>query len=215
MLHTFKIYGQRYAIDTVSGAIHKLTELQTDMLRYLKLPFESAFPSSLRYDLAKYESAKLKEAYLELKKLWDDGVFMSETPSTLPSIAPAVRDFDKSVQFSASKPVFATEVIKLADNGSAVISAVMDSFAPVKECDYDIVEGEYERIAKEIIKRVGGRVPFPAFTFIPFELDFAVDAKGYPHLVSEGKANVFEGGSSADKKLVECAIAVYFAKNNI
>ena len=215
MLHNFKIYGQRYAIDTDSGAIHKLTELQTDMLRYLKLPFESAFPSSLRYDLAKYESEKLKAAYLELRKLWLDGVFMSDTPSALPSIEPAARDFDKEVQFSGVKPVFASEVIKLADAGSEILSAVMSTDTPVKECDYDIVEGEYERIAKEIIKRVGGRVPFPAFTFIPFELDFAVDGNGYTHLVTKDKAKVFEGGTTVDKKLVECAIAVYFAKNNI
>ena len=61
MIHKFKLYGQRFAIDTESLAVHKLSELQYDMLTYLRFPFEDAFPSTLRYDLAKYESSKLSE----------------------------------------------------------------------------------------------------------------------------------------------------------
>ena len=185
MLHSFKLYGQRYALDTESGAVHIISEIQNDMLKYLKLPFESVFPSSLRYDLAKYESSKLKEAYFEFAKWNEDGVFMSDIPTKLPTIEPQNRNCADNVIFNATKFVFASEVIKLADSGVKLINATEDASSPVKETDYDIVESEYERIAKEIIKRRSGRSPFPAFDFLPFGLDFAKDEKGYSHIVSK------------------------------
>ena len=80
MVYRFKLYGQRYMIDTASCALHELSELQYDMLSYLKLPFEDQFPSSLRYDLAKYESSQLAQAYMTFRKWHTDGIFLSETP---------------------------------------------------------------------------------------------------------------------------------------
>lgn len=213
MIHSFKLYGQRYALDLESGAVHLISEIHGDMLKYLNLPFESIFPSSLRYDLAKYESSKLKEAYFEYAKWNEDGVFMSNTPKKLPMIEPENRNPDETVTFSGTKFVFASEVIRLADSGLKLINATEDTTAPVKECDYDIVESEYERIAKEIIKRRSGRSPFPVFDFLPFELPFAKDENGYSHITYDGFMTAFgENGTSVQKKIVECAIAVYFSK---
>lgn len=212
MLHSFKLYGQNYALDTESGAVHILSDIQRDILRYLRLPFESSFPASLRYDLAKYESEQLKDNYMQLRRYWLDGVFCSEQPFSLPSKADTLPNADVCVKFDEKKFIFASEVIKLADEGHTVISAKEDSNAPVKESEYDIVESEYERIAKEIIKRKCGRLPLPVFTFAPFELAFELDAKGYKHIVSEQAALAFgENGTPIQKKLVECAIAVHFA----
>ena len=83
MVDRFKLYGQRYMIDTASCALHELSELQYDMLSYLKLPFEDQFPSSLRYDLAKYESSQLAQAYMTFRKWHFDGVFLSVEPLKL------------------------------------------------------------------------------------------------------------------------------------
>ena len=213
MVHSFKLYGQRYAFDLGSGAIHKLSELQFDMLRYLRLPFENAFPSSLRYDLAKYESSALSEGYLSLGKLNSDGVFDAECPLSTEITDTKKRDADKTVVFDERKFVFASEVIKLADAGIKLISAVESADAPVKECDYDILEAEYERIAKEIIKRRTGRVPFPSFDFTQFDIDVTVDDLGYTHVTSKEVFDAFgENGNAVKKKIAECAIALSFIK---
>jgi len=212
MVHTFKFYGQCYAYDIASGAVHTISEIQRDVLKYLNLPFENALPSSLRYDLAKYESEQLKKAYFELSDLCADGVLLSEQPLTMPTIAPKNRISENNVIFDGVKFVFATEVIRLADSGYKTVSATESKSDPVKESDYDIVESEYERIAKEIIKRKTGRIPFPAFEFTPFRLDFGKDSKGYTHILSEDASQAFgESGSSVQKKLIECAIAVFFS----
>ena len=209
MVHSFKLYGQRYALDTESGAIHMLTEVQSEILRYLTLPFESVFPSALRYDLAKYESEKLKEGYFSLSRLCDDGVLLSENPVRLQISPASLPSPDRTVCFDSKKFVFASEVIKHADDGSAVISAVETE--PVNSTEYDIVESEYERIAKEIIKRRTGRIPLPAFIFTPFCLTVEKDGKGYPHISIDKVNDAFgANGSSVKKRILECAIALYF-----
>ena len=213
MVHSFKLYGQRYAFDIGSGAIHKLSEVQFDMLRYLKLPFENAFPSSLRYDLAKYESSALKEGYLALAALNKDGVFESNTPVSLGVQTTPNVPAEKTVTFDATRFVFASEIIKLADSGVKTLCAIQSDVAPVKESDYDILESEYERIAKEIIKRKTGRIPFPPFDFTPFNISVALDSKGYPHVLSSEIFDAFgPNGNLVKRKIAECAIALYFVK---
>ena len=213
MVHSFKLYGQRYALDTGSSTIHKLSEVQYDMLRYIKMPFEADFPSSLRYDLAKYESSKLREGYLELAKMNRDGVLDSDIPLVLEKKDDIKRVADKSVVFDGRKFVFAGEVIRLADEGAHILSACESEDLPVNSCDYDIVELEYERIAKEIIKRNTGRVPSPPFEFTPFDISVEKDSLGYLHITSPFVFAAFdENGTSLQKKIVECAIAVYFSK---
>ena len=123
MIYKFKFYGHYFALDTESAAIHNLTELQYDMLTYLRFPFEDVFPTTLRYDLAKYESSKLKDAYFEFKKLSEDGVFMSDSPLKLSTEPTKTRDAEKTVSYDAKKFVFATEVIRSADSGVKILSA--------------------------------------------------------------------------------------------
>ncbi len=216
MIHKFKLYGQRFAIDTESLAVHKLSELQYDMLTYLRLPFEDAFPSTLRYDLAKYESSKLSEGYLALAKLSIDGVFMSDSPVTVSATTKASRSADKSFECDERKFVFATEVIKAADNGSKLLSVTENASAPVRVSDYDIFLSEYERVAKEIIKRKTGRIPGDVFEFLPFDIPFANDDNGYVHIADASFRELLENeNESVGKKLAECAVAVYFADKEI
>ena len=212
MLHKFKLYGQRFVIDTTTGAVHKLSEISYDMLTYLRLPFENAFPSTLRYDLAKYESSKLAEAYMDLAKLGEDGVFSSITPLKVDDIINNVPSPQFEATYSKTKFVFATEVIKKVDEGFNIVSAKEDENSKVNNTDYDILALEYERIAKEIIKRKTGRIIGDVFTFTPFCLPFSVDNKGYTHLASSKLCKALEDGNDTILvKIIECAIAVYFA----
>lgn len=212
MVHVYKTYGQNYAIDTASGAVHKLSEIQADMMRYVTFPLSDSFPVTLRYDLAKYEAESIKKDYFELKKLCGDGVYMSAEPCVMyigidEHVMP-----DTEIVFSSKKPVFASDVIRAAEN-APFITAREDINDPVNEKDYDILENEYERVAKEIIKRRMGKIPLRPFDFEPFELPFAKDEKGYTHLLCDDIASTFEkSGSVIRKKIIECAVAVHFSK---
>lgn len=209
MIYKFKLYGQRYMVDTASCAVHKLSQLQYDMLGYLTLPFEDSFPSALRYDLAKYESSQLAQAYMEFRKWHFDGVFMSDLPLKLHETEISSAQGSASVTYSERKFVFASDVIKLADSTNAPVSAQQDELSPVKECDYDILESEFERIAKEIIKRKTGRAEGEVFEFIPFNVQITADEKGYLHITDKGAQSIFEKeGFSIPKKCAECGIAI-------
>ena len=213
MVYRFKLYGQRYMIDTGSCTLHELSELQYDMLSYLKLPFEDQFPSSLRYDLAKYESSQLAQAYMTFRKWHFDGVFLSEAPLKPEETKVCLEKTENTTVFGERKFVFASDVIKMADSGCDKVSAEEDANSPVKTSDYDILEAEYERVAKEIIKRKTGRIPGNVFKFIPFEIVIKTDEKGYMHLANEGAGKIFETeGFSIAKKCLECGIAVELAK---
>ena len=210
MIYRFKFYGKYFAFDTKSCTVHNLTELQYDMLTYLRFPLETEFPSTLRYDLAKYESSLLKEAYFVFKKWNEDGVFESDSPATLNIEANTTKTADKTVVYSAKKFVFASEIIKSADSGCSVLSAEEDASAPVNESDYDILFSDYERVAKEIIKRKSGRIPGEVFEFLPFSLPFKTDEKGYTHIVSDGISEIFENDKdTVAKKCAELAIAIF------
>lgn len=212
MIHKFKLYGQRFAIDTESLAVHRLSELQYDMLTYLRLPFEDSFPSTLRYDLAKYESSKLAEGYLALARLGKDGVFCSDTPVTVTDASVKMTEAEITVVCDERKFVFAGEVIKSADSGTKRLSVTENPDAPVKVSDYDIFLSEYERVAKEIIKRKTGRILGEVFDFVPFEFPFVSDGKGYVHLADSSLRSFIENeADTVEKKIVECSIAVYFA----
>lgn len=211
MIRKFKLYGRYYVIDTASLAVHKISELQFDMLRYLRLPFENAFPSDLRYDLAKYESEKLSEAYLELAALNRSGVFLSDTPLCIPDAETPEIIAEKNITISESRFVFASEVIKLADSGVKTINVTEDVNSPVKKEDYDILLSEYECIAKEIIKRSTGRIPGEVFTFVPFTTSLVRDEKGFLHIADSNVRAVLESETENDSikaKCIECGVAV-------
>lgn len=77
-VHTFKCCGQRIALDVPSGAVHVLSELAFEMLGRIAPPLAPECPVSLRYQLAKYESSEVSEAYNELFSLYKEGELFSE-----------------------------------------------------------------------------------------------------------------------------------------
>ena len=208
MLHTFRIYGQYYALDTGSGAVHIISPAEYDLLGYVRLPFENELPSSLRYDLAKYSSTELAEGYKRLSGMYSDGVLFSEN-TTEKSDFYICDKCENTVIYSKNSPIFASRVISLADSGILRLSAEEDKDLPVSISDYDIVCSEYERVAKEIIKRKTGRIPGKPFEFLPFSLPFEKDKSGYTHITSTITPEIFsESENSVKAKIIECACAV-------
>ncbi|MCD7782852.1 MAG: hypothetical protein LUI15_02985 [Firmicutes bacterium] len=69
--------GQRYVYDEGSGTKTPITALEYKMLGYIKPPMPKDLPAYLRYDLAKYDSGSVEEAYERLYQLYADGKLFS------------------------------------------------------------------------------------------------------------------------------------------
>ncbi len=78
MIHVFKVNGDRFVFDRGSGSVSSISSLQYKMLSYLKPPLTSELPTSLRYDLAKFDSGMVEDAYDGLYTLWEQGKLFSE-----------------------------------------------------------------------------------------------------------------------------------------
>lgn len=77
MIHTFKNGKDRYVCDIPSGQVSIVSALQYKMLSYLKPPLSPELPTSLRYDLAKYDSGSVEDAYGGLYALYEAGKLFS------------------------------------------------------------------------------------------------------------------------------------------
>jgi len=73
MVHKFKFGARRYCYDSESGTLHLLDELSYKMLDYIEIPPAPECPSALRYDLAKYDSADISEAFDKMAASYHEG----------------------------------------------------------------------------------------------------------------------------------------------
>ena len=78
MLYTLKSAGKKYAYDSVSGAVIQLNALQFKMLGAILPPLTAVCPTSLRYELAKFDSMDVEEAYEGIYALSRDGIIYKE-----------------------------------------------------------------------------------------------------------------------------------------
>ncbi len=63
MLYTFRFEGKKYAYDSASGAIMQPTALEFKMMGAIQPPLTALCPTSLRYELAKFDSMDVEETY--------------------------------------------------------------------------------------------------------------------------------------------------------
>lgn len=123
MVHIFKISGKKIAYDSASGAVIPLTALANKMLGALTAPLSPVCPTSLRYELAKYDSEDVSETYDSLYELQEKGLlFAAESneaklilsgdyaAESEDEIAEALRcaklDGAKAVTFVGTSPLF-------------------------------------------------------------------------------------------------------------
>ena len=86
MIHKFKFGVHRFLFDSECGEVHEVDELGYKMADYIITPMAPECPSSLRYDLAKYDSDAISETYDRLLSLWREGrLFAVDRP--IPSAA--------------------------------------------------------------------------------------------------------------------------------
>lgn len=78
MVRTFRKNGERFVCDTGSGEVTPISALQYKMLTYVKPPLTEELPTSLRYDLAKYDGGAVEDAYAGLYALYEAGKLFSD-----------------------------------------------------------------------------------------------------------------------------------------
>ena len=78
MIYLYKYNGKKHCYDSASGAVIELSALQYKMMGAIEAPLTPACPTSLRYELAKFDSEDVTEAYDELYGLFCDGLIYGE-----------------------------------------------------------------------------------------------------------------------------------------
>ena len=78
MLYTVRSAGKKYAYDSASGAVIQLNALQFKMLGAIVPPLTAVCPTSLRYELAKFDSMDVEEAYGQIYELATSGLIYNE-----------------------------------------------------------------------------------------------------------------------------------------
>lgn len=77
MLILFRHNARKYAYDTVCGSLTVLTALEYRMLEAIQLPMAPICPTTLRYELAKFDSADVEDAYDGLYQKAQNGIIFA------------------------------------------------------------------------------------------------------------------------------------------
>ena len=83
MLFTFRFEGKKYAYDSTSGAIMQPSALEFKMMGAIQPPLTKNCPTSLRYELAKYDSMDVEETYGGIYALFEAGVLYIPEDGTI------------------------------------------------------------------------------------------------------------------------------------
>lgn len=82
MVKCWKDENGRAAYDTVSGAVIKLNTIEFKLVNAIVLPLSPVCPSSLRYELAKYDAADVEEAYDHIYALHQKNILFAVPEQT-------------------------------------------------------------------------------------------------------------------------------------
>jgi hypothetical protein len=120
MLALFRYNGKKYTWDTVSGALSTVSGLQYRMLEAISPPMEPVCPTALRYELAKFSSDAVEQAYDELYEKAANGVIFSPENGTirLPN---------------AEEPLLRTALASVADRLPAGVTPVGENQVLIRE----------------------------------------------------------------------------------
>ena len=160
MVHSFKYGGYRFAYDTVSGTLFRFNELTYKMLDYIGLPIPVDCPSALRYDLAKYDSMAISDAYDALYALSEEGkIFVPDngTNDIRPSVDNPVLVLSDGTVVSHGNPHIPESAYSL-DNADI---RIMSGDDPLTAEDIPTLAKELDKLTREYLKRGEGRAFAP------------------------------------------------------
>lgn len=94
MIHKFKLGGFYIVLDVNSGGVHSVDELTYDLLDYAVPPFSEENLNTAICDLSnKYSIDDIKEAFSEIKELYDEKILFSDD------------DYEKFAKYSVVSPI--------------------------------------------------------------------------------------------------------------
>ena len=102
MLYTFRFEGKKYAYDSASGAIFRPDALQFKMLNAIQPPLLPSCPTSLRYELAKFDSTDVESAYDSIYALAQRNVLFVAEDGAIRVMTEGEFAFSSSAQIAAA-----------------------------------------------------------------------------------------------------------------
>ena len=94
MIHKFKLGGFYIVLDVNSGGVHSVDELTYDLLDYAQPPFDvKNLDAALSALSGKYSTEDIKEAFEEVKELYNDKILFSDD------------DYEKFAKYSVVSPI--------------------------------------------------------------------------------------------------------------
>lgn len=94
MIHKFKLGGFYIVLDVNSGGVHSVDELTYDLLDYAQPPFDvKNLDAALSTLSDKYSTEDIKEAFEEVKELYNDKILFSDD------------DYEKFAKYSVVSPI--------------------------------------------------------------------------------------------------------------
>jgi hypothetical protein len=127
MIHYWKSEKQKLVYDTASGAIVSLTSLEYKMIQAITPPLSPVCPSSLRYELAKYDSADVEEAYAHIYALFQEGILFADNA-------------DGTVFLRIGEPYGLTEVNTVAHDVSGILNGKAPQFLLSNQFSPDVAK---------------------------------------------------------------------------
>lgn len=176
MLYTYKLGSKHIAFDSDKLKIFALSELEWQISDFVGNDMPPVCPSALRYALAKYDSAATDAAY---KRVY---AIHSGNESGKDISFDNTSDFNPCV--TQSQSLF-KDVVALADAGHKYISIELEG-----DINTNALSLEYEKLAREMYKRIRQSKPFVLKQFLLTKDDI----RDYALL------------SETEKKRVECAL---------
>ena len=141
MVYTLKLEGKKYAYDTASGAVVTLPSLPFKMVEALEPPIEPVCPTSLRYELAKYDFSDVEAAYDTILEYAESGLLYKEDDGVIRIMTDG--------EYACPSERIATELLtKAFSTGSASVS--FEAIGEGADKTLTLAQGIAKSLGKEI-----------------------------------------------------------------
>ena len=137
MIYTVKSEGKKYAYDSASGAVLALNNLQYKMMGAIVPPISPASLTSLRYELAKFDSNDISDAFDAIYELAQAGILYAEDDGVIRLMA--------SGEYACPSEAVASALLTKAFEGKS-------------EATFVTVDGDFSAAAKKAAEATGTKL---------------------------------------------------------
>ncbi len=138
MLYTVKTDGKKYAYDSASGAVIPLNNLKFKMLNAIVPPISQTSLTSLRYELAKFDSGEVSEAFDEILSLAQNGILYAAEDGPVRLMT--------SGEYACESETLASALLTAAFEGKDTV--IFET----------VGEGDFSKVAKTVADTTGAKL---------------------------------------------------------